>query len=89
MNQLNNDIKDVNEQIRVDSSLSNNIQWDTLLYIVEEESTNRVTSESIQTKDKVTNETKKSIINSRRMKVRDISDSSQPVFSTDQSVAGK
>ena len=43
LDQLKNDIKHANEKIRVDFSQSNNIQWDTLLYIVEGESLKRIT----------------------------------------------
>ena len=37
LDQLQNDIKQVNKKIRVDSAMSNNINWDTLIYIVENE----------------------------------------------------
>ncbi len=92
LDQLKNDIKHVNERIRVDSSLSNNIEWDTLLYIVEEESPNRVMSEPMPTKDKVTKEKNKSIISSgigRGKKVKDINKSSQLVTPTNRPIAGK
>jgi hypothetical protein len=71
LDQLKNDIKHMNEKIRVDSSLSNNIESVALLCIVEEESTNRSTSESMSTKDKVTREKKKSILNIKANKVKD------------------
>ncbi len=92
LDQLKNDIKHVNEKIRVDSSLSNNIEWNTLLYIVEKESPNRVTSEPMPTKDKFTKEKNKSLSIGRGKKVKninDINDSSQLVFPTNRPVAGK
>ncbi len=91
LNQLKNDIKHVNEKIRVDSSLSNNIEWDTLLYIVEEESPNQATNERMPTKDKVTKEKKMSIVHGlgRGIKVKDTYDSSQLVIPIHRPVAGE
>jgi hypothetical protein len=53
LDQLKNDIKHVNEKIQVDSTISNNIEWETLIYIVEDELPNKATSKLVQTRDKV------------------------------------
>ena len=61
LDQLKNDIKRPNQRIRVDSSQSSNIEWDTLLYIVAEESSNQATSKLMPGKDQARNESKKSL----------------------------
>jgi len=74
LDQLKNDIEHVNEKIQVDSTISNNIEWETLIYIVEDELPSKATSKFVQTRDKV--KLKKKVF------------TSMP-FSTEQSAASK
>ncbi|UJR13871.1 hypothetical protein I4U23_000879 [Adineta vaga] len=48
LNDLKNDIENMKIKIRVDYTKSNHIEWDSLIYIVEEESTNEEISEKIK-----------------------------------------
>ena len=47
--QLKNDVNRVNDRIRADSSMSNNVEWNTLIYIVEEDLSNESRTETAQT----------------------------------------
>lgn len=60
LEELKNDIKRVNETVRVDSTGSNNIEWDTLIYIVEKDLSSEATSGSVSTDNKFAKGKKKS-----------------------------
>src|SRR5262249_7221475 len=74
LDELKNDIKYVNENIQVDSTMSSDIDWDTVIYVVEEKLSSKATSESMQTEDNVTKE---------------VNDSSSMTLPADQSAASK
>jgi predicted RNase H-like nuclease (RuvC/YqgF family) len=46
--QLRNDVENVTKKIHVDTTISKNIEWDTLIYVTEEELSGEATSEIIQ-----------------------------------------
>ncbi len=84
LDQLKNDIEQVNEKIQVDSTMSDNIEWDALIYIVEKETPTKTTSESVQTKDTVTSENKKTASLSKFIKDHRTSNSSSVTRQTEQ-----
>jgi cell division protein FtsB len=89
LDQLKNDIKHVNEKIRVDSTMSNNIEWDTLIYIVEEELPSKVTFESVQNVNKATKKKKGLALTKKFNEVEKFEDSSSIIFPTEQSASSK
>ena len=91
LEQLKNDIKHVKKTIHVDSSLSNNIAWDTLIYIVEDEErlSSTGTSSSAHNTDKGTTEKKRSISVNKSDKSKHVNDSSRSVSPIERSTTGK
>jgi len=89
LDRLTNDIKHVSAKIQVDSSISNNIEWDTLIYVLEEELPSKAISESVQTGGKVTEKNKKLSLISQFFKAEKSYDSSRTIFPTEQSTASK
>ena len=71
LSQLKNELMHIDENIRIDSSQSNNIQWDTLLYVNEKETSNQVACESMLTKSKGTKEKKKPILDIKINRTKD------------------
>ena len=53
LDQLKNDIAHVNETIQIDTTVSNNIEWETLIYITETELPSKAKSETIRTNNQV------------------------------------
>ncbi len=51
LDQLKNDIQQVNEKIRIDFTISKNIEWDRLISIVEEESLSKTTPDDKMMKE--------------------------------------
>jgi hypothetical protein len=86
---LKNDIRHVNEKIRVDSTISNNIEWDALIYVIEEESPTKAISESVQTENKVKKQIKKSVLSSKFSEAEKVNDSSSIVLPVEQSTTSK
>jgi len=89
LDQLKNDIKHVNEKIRVDSTMSNNIEWDTLIYIVEEELPSKVTFESVQDVNTATKKKKGLALIKKFNGAETFKDSSSVIFPTEQSAPSK
>jgi cell division protein FtsB len=76
LDQLRRDIEYVNKRIRVDCTISNNTEWDTLIYIIEDESSKEALSKSIQKNSTDTKEVKKESIWAKPEPLRDTTSSS-------------
>jgi hypothetical protein len=89
LDDLKNDIKHMSGKIQIDSSISNNIEWDTLIYVLEEELPSKAISESVQSDAKITKKNKKLGLISQFSKAEKSNDASQTIFPTEQSAARK
>jgi hypothetical protein len=76
-------------KIQIDSSISNNIEWDTLIYVLGEELPSKAISESVQSDAKITKKNNKLGLISRFSKAEKSNDASQTIFPTQQSAARK
>lgn len=89
LDDLKNDIKHMSGKIQIDSSISNNIEWDTLIYVLGEELPSKAISESVQSDAKITKKNKKLGLISQFSKAEKSNDASQTIFPTEQSAARK
>jgi cell division protein FtsB len=89
LEQLRNDIEHVPKTIHVDSTVSTNTEWNTLIYVVEEDLPSKTTTKLAQTNDQSTKERKNKSYWNHLVELSEVTNSSPITTPNEQAAIGK